>query len=356
MMSCSTKIVLLLLISVVLAVFVVYRTYISGDGNTIGNLASADIIDLLNNVTKKFLSFRSTNTQQDTTLIRYYEKLCEIDLHRQNKLKQINLNHDLLSYNKFSPVYAKEFENLQNQFHEFIQDPDNSICKEMKRFGGHYNPKCKYTDGAKFVCMDELLRDIENNECLIYSFGIGGDWTFEDMMDGIGCKVYAFDPTVNDKRNRGNNIIFEKIGVAAEPEEQNQIKTLNTILNQNGHTSTKISYLKMDIEGAEVNGLPSWFNSGALKHVRQIGFEFHLTNSRNGYTNDLATTIRFLETLKLLYFEGNYRLISYDPNGCSQNMGKPSMSYYNLAEVVLMKIDTDLKCNNDTIIEVSGEN
>ena len=337
-------IVLFVFISVVLAIFGLYRTYISEDKYTIGSIGTVDIIDVLNNVTNKFLSFRPGDVQKDTALKSYYEKLCEIDLRRQNKLKQINLNHDLLSHNKFSPVYAKELESLQNQLHEFIQDPDNSICNQMQRFGGHYNLQCKYTDGQKFVCMDELLRDIQNNECLIYSFGVAGDWSFEDMMDGIGCKVYAFDPSVDYPRNRGNNIIFEKIGVAAVADEKNQLQTLNAILNQNQHTSTKISYLKIDIEGAELDGLPSWFNSGALQNVRQMGFEFHLINSKNGYTTDLATTIGFLETLKLLYFEGNYRLISYDPNGCWQNMDTSSRAYYNLAEIVLMKIDTDLKC------------
>ena len=87
-------------------------------------------------------------------------------------------------------------------------------------------------------------------------------------------------------------------------------------------------------------------------HSYYLGFEFHLKHSRNGYSNDLVTTIGFIETLNLLYFKGNYRLISYDPNGCWQNMGETSGSYYNLAEIVLMKIDTDMKCT-DPAIDVS---
>ena len=198
--------------------------------------------------------------------------------------------------------------------------------------------------------MDELLQDIENNECTIYSFGISNDWSFEDLMDDIGCKVYAFDPTVNYTRNRGNNIIFEKVGVSAAAYDKNHIKTLSTILKKNGHTNKKISYLKMDIEGHELIGLPTWFNAGAFDNIRQIGFEFHLINFSNKYVNDMATTINFLETLKHLYFEGNYRLISYDPNGCWQNMVKIPQTHYNLAEIVLMKIDETVKCKDRHIM------
>ena len=329
-----------------------YRTYTSEDRYAIGNLSITDIIDQFNKVRNRFFSSPSENLQEDPVLQNYYKKLCEMDLRRQKKLRKINLNHDLLSYDKRSSVYKKEFKNLQDHLHEFLLDPDNSVCKQLQRFGGRYNSMCRYTDGQKFVCMDELLRDIQNNECLIYSFGVADDWSFEDTMDDLGCKIYAFDPSVNYTRNRGKNIIFEKVGVAAVADEQNRLKTFEAILQQNGHISTKISYLKMDIEGAELKGLPSWFNSGALNHVRQMGFEFHLKHSRNGYSNDLVTTIGFIETLNLLYFKGNYRLISYDPNGCWQNMGETSGSYYNLAEIVLMKIDTDMKCT-DPAIDVS---
>ena len=69
----------------------------------------------------------------------------------------------------------------------------------------------------------------------------------------------------------------------------------------------------MDIEQAELEGLPAWLASGALDNVQQIALEIHLTE-------DVNVSVNFLKTLKKLYFEGNFRLISYEPNGCYRNI------------------------------------
>ena len=41
----------------------------------------------------------------------------------------------------------------------------------------------KQVDGDKFVCMDQILA---GDQCVIYSFGLAWDWTFEDQMDLLG--------------------------------------------------------------------------------------------------------------------------------------------------------------------------
>lgn len=71
-------------------------------------------------------------------------------------------------------------------------------------------------DGAKFVRMDNLVKVIENSECLIYSFGLSNDWTFEDIMDSSGCTIYAFDASVDYLERRGKNIHFEKISLSTK--------------------------------------------------------------------------------------------------------------------------------------------
>ena len=89
----------------------------------------------------------------------------------------------------------------------------------------------------------------------------------------------------------------------------------------------------MDIESNELKGLPKWLQDGSLQNVQQIGFEFHLND-------DVAVTNDFIKTLKSFYFQGNYRLIAYDPNGCWKNVepkNQETVNYYNLAEIVLIK-------------------
>ena len=273
---------------------------------------------------------RSIDTITNKFYQEYQRQLCEIDNAKINSLRAFN-----------HPTIKKIFNSkkvtayVNNFFQEFIQSPHVGYCKDIKRFGGHYNAKCKYTDGQKFVCMDDLLKDIGNNECLIYSFGVSADWSFEDIMDSFGCTIYAFDASVDYPLRRGQNIYFEKVFVGTKDEEAKDTLALSTILSRQGHQNKKISYLKMDIEGNEFNGLPQWLHEGSLQNVQQIGFEFHLND-------DLAKTSDFIKTLNSLYFNGNYRLISYDPNGCLKNAepkNHGNINHYNFAEIVLIKVN-----------------
>ena len=252
---------------------------------------------------------------------KFKKKLCKLDKSRLINLERFNFS-------------KQKSEQIENTLHAFIMDPTDTACKEKHRFGGDYLSYCHYVDGGKYVCMDELIYDILNNECVIFSFGISDDWTFEDMMDDLGCTVYAFDPTVNYPSKRRRNITFEKLGVAAKKDTDNLLDTLGNILKKYHHENRKISYLKIDIEGAELAGLPSWLSEGALKNVQQIAAEVHLRGTES--------TIEFLKTLQRLYFEGDYRLISYEPNGCWFNKER-SQKFYNLFEIVLKKVNQDHK-------------
>ena len=80
--------------------------------------------------------------------------------------------------------------------------------------------------------------------CLIYSFGISTDWSFEDALDELGCQIYAFDPTVNYPARRGNNIFFEALGLSDDNEKENYF-TLKTILQGMRHLNRNINYLKV---------------------------------------------------------------------------------------------------------------
>ena len=62
------------------------------------------------------------------------------------------------------------------------------LLRVIKRIGGKWleagKPMNKQVDGDKFICLDKIVKS--NNQCLIYSFGISNDWTFEDKMDTFG--------------------------------------------------------------------------------------------------------------------------------------------------------------------------
>jgi hypothetical protein len=66
--------------------------------------------------------------------------------------------------------------------------PLQSICAVSKFFGGQWVSAYGCIDGNKFVCLDNFYEDVKRGECLIYSFGVAGDWTFEEAMASMGCR------------------------------------------------------------------------------------------------------------------------------------------------------------------------
>ncbi len=45
----------------------------------------------------------------------------------------------------------------------------------------------------------------------MYSFGVSDDWSFEDAMGDLGCRVRAFDPTIDAPPMRTDKISFHKV-------------------------------------------------------------------------------------------------------------------------------------------------
>ena len=69
---------------------------------------------------------------------------------------------------------------------------------EQRRFGHE-------GDGGWYACIDpgsssadtvRFLGQQPGSPCLVYSFGIRDDWTFDVAMRDAGCEVHSFDPTI----------------------------------------------------------------------------------------------------------------------------------------------------------------
>ena len=44
-------------------------------------------------------------------------------------------------------------------------------------------------DGHKFVCADDFQTTFDDDKCLVYSFGLSDDTSFEEAMAEAGCEV-----------------------------------------------------------------------------------------------------------------------------------------------------------------------
>jgi hypothetical protein len=66
--------------------------------------------------------------------------------------------------------------------------PLQAVCTASKFFGGIWIGAYGCIDGNKFVCLDNFYQDVKKKECLIYTFGVAGDWSFEQEMASMGCR------------------------------------------------------------------------------------------------------------------------------------------------------------------------
>ena len=68
--------------------------------------------------------------------------------------------------------------------------------------------------------------------------------TTENYPTISGCDVYAYDHTVQEfPKTKYKNVHFVKLGIGVS--NTNELKTLDTLLRDNGHRDSTINYLKV---------------------------------------------------------------------------------------------------------------
>ena len=83
-----------------------------------------------------------------------------------------------------------------------VENPTTK-CRKLTALGGTWQAKnCDMfsRDGHKYVCMDPDVSPVPGN-CIVYSFGIGNEMTFDNKIVNYNCSLYAFDMTLVNERN-----------------------------------------------------------------------------------------------------------------------------------------------------------
>lgn len=182
-------------------------------------------------------------------------------------------------------------------------------CKDERVVGG--TPfwgwrKDGSLDGEWWVCFDQA--GVVEPPCVVYSFGVGWDWNFDERMakpkttgynthPGLGCDVFSFDPSMElQAHEHSPGLQFRPYALGTEdaqipePTEEGVSwrqhkkageaprtwtqRSVRSLMQELGHD--RINVLKMDVETAEWPVLLDALESGLLDKVDQLLFEAHL--------------------------------------------------------------------------------
>ena len=114
------------------------------------------------------------------------------------------------------------------------------------------------------------------------------------------------------------------------------VATLEKAIKMVNDTGKVISYLKVDVEGSELDAIPQWVKSGVLANVQQIGIELHtgpVSLKHGDIRLKFANLLRAFKAMKVKY---NFQLVSYETNGCvDKRQDELTQRFYTYFDIVL---------------------
>lgn len=218
-------------------------------------------------------------------------------------------------------------------------------CMVLHESGGGSVPGVQ-VEGAWTLCADTFPSTARDpGRCVVYSFGINGDFSFDDYWDAtMGCRVHAFDPSMGvDTHERSARVTFHNVGVAGEdgtlavrrevkvssaevkrlmdlygpqgpPPEQWRMMSLPSVMSELGHTRAQggVDIVKMDVEGSEWRVLDTCLREGCHRSIRQLALEIHFWPQDSWDHRERVITAqdlqRWLSVLQRL-LDGGFQLV-----------------------------------------------
>lgn len=197
--------------------------------------------------------------------------------------------------------------------------PPQVSCPRLERIG-------RFGDGGKWVCDVDWLQEKTvkyGKKCIMYSYGISTDSTFETAMYRRShCEIHAFDPTIGKlpllPNDKNIPMQFHKSALAAKSGSSSTFLHQENILDTMHRLNhSYIDILKVDVEGNEWEVFLQLFQDrlGSLRMVPsqvahtlpfgQLLIELHYMN--------ISTTHLFFSGMEKLGFYVFSREFNLDP-------------------------------------------
>ena len=260
--------------------------------------------------------------------------MCDQNVKTKKDVKKIMILNNIFNapyYNDFEFIQKiKSFNSAELRYYKnksqidmFIYDLNSNGYKDIVKDYIYQLIKPKGVLGKKKVRVGSikdggyvLLDDFENIK-FAYSFGIGGEISFDTDLANRNIDIYMYDYTINKLPFENLKFHWKKIGLTSKKGEYNNMKTLSEILEENGHMNEKNMILKIDIEGEEWN-IFNDTSEGILNNFKYIVGEFHF---KDKYIPIYSTVFKKLnKTHQIFHLHCNNFLpiINFDGNNiCS---------------------------------------
>lgn len=180
--------------------------------------------------------------------------------------------------------------------------PPQMSCPDVERVG-HIG------DGGKWLCALTSLTSM-SRPCLVYSYGISTDASFEYTLASAGCVIHAFDPSVGDVPavHKSSRITFHKQGLANHTGYSSSLMIVEHLID----TMTRLNHsyidiLKVDVEGAEWSVFAELFGhlTSSTPLFGQLLIELHFSTVKQ--------TVQFFEGMHALGYYSYSREINLQP-------------------------------------------
>lgn len=123
-----------------------------------------------------------------------------------------------------------------------------------------------------------LLDDFDNIK-IAYSFGISNNIQFDKALADKGIDVFMYDHTINSLPYQNPKFHWKKLGLCGKKTFKTNLKNLENLIKENGHTNEENMILKMDIEKWEWESLID-VNEETLNQFKYIAIEYHFVDEK----------------------------------------------------------------------------
>ena len=163
-----------------------------------------------------------------------------------------------------------EYRDIQNCLEN---DPDELECVYHLLNTKEVVGKKRILVGLKKDGCYVLLDDFEGTK-ICYSIGISNNIQFDEDLAKRGIDIYMYDHTIDGLPSYNERFHWKKIGLCGNNKTNPQLKTLEDLIKENGHTSEKNMILKLDIEFFEWESLID-VEEETLNQFKYIAIEYH---------------------------------------------------------------------------------